>query len=116
MCVRPLGCGAGYRAPEMSWQAWGADDGTARSRVAIVGPPLLQERAQALAEVGRLRAQNLVAILHRNRGLKAPRIDAHIETLFRHAKTQGRRRQHLVEIAPRGVLHLIVRNDFADEP
>ena len=62
----------------------------------VDGFPLLEEGAHPLGEVGALGGHELVAVLHRHRGLEALGVRRHGETFLGHPQAHGRCCQHFL--------------------
>src|SRR6516164_4283489 len=81
MEVFPFSCSRGTRSYQRPMVAW--DPTHAQGLVAgVPGRALLQERANALAKVAALRGEDLVAVLHRDRGLERRRVEAPVQAVL----------------------------------
>src|SRR4051794_18729327 len=67
---------------------------------------LLKEGPDAFVEFIRAAAQDLVAILHRDRRFQRSGIDAHVEAFLGQAQASRRRRHHRIDVRPGCFLEL----------
>src|SRR3954447_7325104 len=76
---------------------------------------LLEKGPDAFTEIFRSAAQHLIAVFHRNHGLKRAGIGTHVEAFFRQPQCNWRGRHHRIDIGRGGGIELALFNDLGNQ-